>query len=676
MQIKIDLYDNNGFPFLKILFPFSLGIILAFKSDFNGFELPFILIISAALSFFIANLKPIKFNFGLGITYFIAWFVFGWSITTEFKFIPSTINFSKKNQPGIFQGTVIGCPILKGKSTKIEVQLSSVQYRNYNYFTFDKTIIYHRDTSIKLFHGDKIAFLAFLNPIDPPKNPGTFNYKEFLSYNKINYQGIVNFGDLKLLKQGFEYNPYRIALKTQLKIVELNKKALGNNQESALASALLVGYKYDISNELNWAYANTGAVHVLAVSGLHVSLIFSLLSILFLKTKLIRSNTANLCIIITTIWIYAFITGLSPSVCRSALMISLISLAQIQKTQHNIINMICASAVFILLIKPTFLFEIGFQLSYLAVLGIILINPLIEPFIKTKYYILKKIWQTTSLSIAAQTSTFPLSLLIFHQFPNYFIFSNLLVIPLTSIILVYNIVMVSLLPISDFFLKLGTPLFYLIKFTNQIVFYIEKIPNAITEGITITTLQTLVLYASMFFFLLAVRFKNKVSLFVFLISISIVTLYYNINNLYVLSTPKTILYSNQKKIVIGTRNGNDFQLIGDSIAINNKSNYKFNLQGFIWESKAKNIKRTFLNSSNNYLIKINDKLIFILNTSTSIFPTSDIVISNNKILFKTKKYKLNTKQVITVNNLNNSLAHQFQKQKILYRSNTKKYIEL
>ncbi|MEL7145099.1 MAG: ComEC/Rec2 family competence protein, partial [Bacteroidota bacterium] len=257
-----------------------------------------------------------------------------------------------------------------------------------------------------------------------------------------------------------------------------------------------LGIKDDLDKELKSAYSAAGAMHVLAVSGLHVGIIQLLLSwVLGFLKKRKKGKLAFVILSLLALWFYAFVTGLSPSVLRATTMFSIILIGQQAIRNHNIYNSLAVSAFLILLYSPMMIRDVGFQLSYIAVFGIVSLQPRISAILNPENYLLKKTWDITCVSLAAQMATLPISIYYFHQFPSYFLLSNLLVIPSAFIILMSGLFMLCSSLISDWLAQqTGWLLDQLIWALNQGILFIKKLPYNLLDWIWIDLTQVLLLY--------------------------------------------------------------------------------------------------------------------------------------------------------------------------------------
>jgi len=284
--------------------------------------------------------------------------------------------------------------------------------------------------------GERFLLKEKIVPIEPSKHQFGFQAEQYYHRQNIHRQCFINhredyqFTGIRILT----WNQYPLIWREKL-IQKLYEQPISSESKGVLA-ALILGYSDDIDEDLMQSYSQAGVVHVLAVSGLHVGLIYLLLNPIFaLLGKKRWAKNLRLWIPFLLLWIYAAITGFSPSVMRAAVMFSFFLVAERFEKNPNGLNTLCASAFFLLLFDSSLLFNIGFQLSYLAVLGILIFDKPIRHlfFIRNKW--LRKGWELIAVSLAAQLTTTPISLYYFHQFPTYFLAANIVLVPLSTLIL-------------------------------------------------------------------------------------------------------------------------------------------------------------------------------------------------------------------------------------------------
>ncbi len=300
-------------------------------------------------------------------------------------------------------------------------------------------VYFQRDSTLILPGvGQQIQTFNPIKIIPKPLNPGAFDYARYMQQKGVYHQ--INLNTKSFITTGKQVSPglkARIMLWREHIQNKLTQYAFGTN-ELAVLNALILGDRRFISGDIRQDYARAGAVHLLAVSGLHVGIIFMLLLVLLKPLEYVKyGRVIRGLLIIMLLWGFALLTGLSGSVVRAVTMFSFISIGQfIRPRKSPVLHSLTTSFVVMLMINPYWLYDVGFQLSYTAVLGIVLFQPLIERLLpRSKYYLPRKTWQLTTVSIAATLGTLPLSLYYFHQFPGLFLLSNVLIVPLMSTVL-------------------------------------------------------------------------------------------------------------------------------------------------------------------------------------------------------------------------------------------------
>ncbi|WP_179004858.1 ComEC/Rec2 family competence protein [Winogradskyella forsetii] len=366
-----------------------------------------------------------------------------------------------------------------------------------------------QDSLSKYLDVDDIVLTSSdLKVIQKPLNPYQFDYSKYLELQQVYHQLYLNSNTiLKLSDSKSTIYGYADALRTtiNLKLVEagFEKDAL------SIMNALLLGQRQMIDKSVYNNYVNSGTIHILAVSGLHVGLILWILNFLFRPLLYLKyGNFIRPFILIIILWTFAVIAGLSPSVTRAVTMFSVISFAMHLKRRTNIYNTLVISAFLILLIKPTFLFAVGFQMSYLAVLGIVSIQPIIYKLWQPKNWIFDKPWQIFTVTLAAQIGVVPISLFYFHQFPGLFFISNLVVIPFLGIILGFGLLVIALAllgflpkPIVDIYS-------FIIDSLNNFIAWVAQFESFLFRDIPFTLLQVLVSYLIVIAMIQAYKFQN------------------------------------------------------------------------------------------------------------------------------------------------------------------------
>jgi len=342
-----------------------------------------------------------------------------------------------------------------------------------------------KDSSLLNFQvDDKIEIFGSLQELYRPLNPHQFDYKTYLENHQI-YAQIYSKAEFVSILSTEKNSIYGYADYFRQAINKGLQKYNYSASELAVINALLLGQRQDIGKELYADYVNAGAIHILAISGLHIGIILFLLKWLFKPLLLIKHGRYITAIIILFIlWSYAVVAGLSPSILRAVTMFSVITVGMYLKRPYNIYNTLAISAFILLIWNPMILFEIGFQLSYLAVIGIVAVHPLLFERLKTPYSFPNKIITLMTVSLAAQLGIFPLSIFYFHQFPGLFLLTNVVVIPFLGFILGYGLLIfgMALLGIpksllTDIFGDIISLMNYFFKWiAHQEVFIFRDIP--------------------------------------------------------------------------------------------------------------------------------------------------------------------------------------------------------
>lgn len=394
-----------------------------------------------------------------------------------------------------YRAIVTRFPEEKGRSWKIEARVDGIRTSRWEEREARIVLYFPKvDFPAPFVYGDVLLIKGQPERPAPATNPGEFDYAKYLALHNIYHQHFVPEGNV--LKIGHEPdNVFRdLAYRGRQWAEETLTRFVNGEREHAIASALVLGVTDGLDNELLDAYSSTGTMHILAVSGLHISLIYFILLRLFSPLNRIKGGRWMIAFIsLTLLWLYAIVTGLSPSVLRAVMMFSFLALARPWARSTNIYNTLAVSAFCLLLHDPFLIFSVGFQLSYLAVLGIVYIYPRILSMWEPRRVVTVEIWKLCAVSIAAQVVTFPLGLLYFHQFPNYFLLSNLLVVPLSFVVLILGLVLLGVSFINLLGVAMGFCLEWVIRFLNGIVFVMDAFPFSVTEGVYINAWQAMLL---------------------------------------------------------------------------------------------------------------------------------------------------------------------------------------
>lgn len=374
-------------------------------------------------------------------------------------------------------------------------------------------IIITKDTLNQRFKvDDEIYTLNLAKEISLPLNPYGFNYADYLKKLGVLHQLKLNRREY-LIKRTISLTLVGVTSSIREKIISGLSRSDFGRDELGIIHALLLGQRNDISEEIYENYKNAGAVHILAVSGLHIGIVLLLCQFLLKPLeRLPRGKTIVLILTVILLWGYAFLAGLSPSVIRAVSMFSFVAYAIYLNRPTSKFNILALSMFFILLTyDPMLLFQVGFQLSYAAVFSIFWLFPKLQHFWNPKNIILKKCWQLLSVSLAAQIGVLPISLFYFHQFPGLFFISNLLIIPFLGLILGLGFLIIALMLADILPNSLSGIYNKLINLMNKVIEWVAQQESFIFSDIPFDSLQLVLSYILIFtlvYSLVHKKFKN------------------------------------------------------------------------------------------------------------------------------------------------------------------------
>jgi len=552
---------------------------------------------------------------------------------------------------------IIEPPQEKPKSVKALLQIESIKHGKtcvkasgalLTYFTLD-------ETAMALSYGDRILLNNKIDEVKPPQNPGQFNNKQYLANKGIYHQCFLKAEQYAILESNAVNGFYAWVYKVRAKLLWQLRESGLHGQELAVTSALLLGYDDDIDNDLLQAYSASGTMHILSVSGMHAGLVYvAFLWLLQFAGPSLGARIFRTSVIILMLWLYALLTGFSPPVIRAAAMFSMLALGQSLNRYTNSINILAGSCLIMLLLNPFLLADVGFQLSYTAVFGIALLYKPVYNLLEFKRTIPDYIWQITAMSLVAQLVTFPLGLLYFHQFPNYFIFSNLIIIPLSTIAIFTGIGLLAFSFIPVVASGVGFLLHYIIFALNWLVMQSEQLPLAVDRNIKISIIEMTAVYFIIAAFAIAFYYKKKYWLYSALV-VSIIYLGGRIyHNSQILNQQKLIVYNVNRATAVEIVSGTNSVLLVDSAALPGSITYRFNIDAVAWYYGL-STRRVLLtaNSYNTHLTALGDKTLLIADGVLSmdgIDKADFVLISNNPFINFDALQRLNPVVIIGSNN--------------------------
>lgn len=427
--------------------------------------------------------------------------------------------------------------------------------------------------------GTIITIMAHPQPIINSGNPGSFDYKRYCLFHGITHQ-------VYLTPENFVADScqhltalQKLVERTRDFVLKQIRKYINTEPALGLAEALLVGYKDDLDKNLVQSYTNTGVVHIIAISGLHLGLIYWLLQLIcqpLYKKK--KTRWLAPLIVLCGLWIFSLVAGAQASVLRSALMFSCLVLGNWMGRKSSMLNSLALSATILVCVDPFCLWDPGFQLSYAAVLSLILFMRRVYHIFYFPNKITDYIWQLAAVSIAAQILTTPVSLYIFHQFPVWFLITNIVAVPLSSIIVLGEIVLLVVSFSSTISMFTGKWLIHLIEWMNGWIRQVEALPFSLWTGILISIPQMILLYAIIFQIRLAVDQKSA---WMIKTALACTCLFFILRSFSFIEKQKQetlLIYSIPKKTVMELISGRTANFYGDSSLLDDPAMQNFNFR--------------------------------------------------------------------------------------------------
>lgn len=580
--------DWSKYPFVRMLLPFALGIWCCMCLPFfhtQPISLVFIALALLVLSFVTSTtLKRQRFSWLFGAVMSCYLFMAGYALTRVHEAENQIDHFKTyADDATYYVARVYDDPTERENSIRTVLQLEyqfgdslpsrPVAGRVMAYFP-------KSDSAFGLRYGDLLAFPAPIRDVSGPKNPEEFDYRAYLARKGITGQVFLRESDWLDLQVNNANPIYAFSYRFRdVLLASLQRSGLSDN-EFGVAAAILLGYDDKLADDVRKNYVAAGSMHILCVSGMHVGIIYLLASFLlaFLNRKKWQKMLKHL-LLLALIWFYALIAGLSPSILRSALMITFVIVGELIQRKGFIINSIAASAFVLLCVNPNNLFEIGFLLSYSAVIGIVLLQKPIYNLLYVKNKLLDKAWEMTAVALAAQIATIPFTLFYFNQFTTYFWLSNLFMTPISFVVVISGMVLLLVSWIPYINTLVGYLVWGAVYVMNWVVAKVESLPFSIVKGLYISDFEFTMLLLAFVLLLLMVSLRKRrllvavlSSLLLFMVSLT-VRLYQSD------SQNAIVVYSLRNHTAVDFVSGGQHALLADSTLLADESTLDYSVKG-------------------------------------------------------------------------------------------------
>lgn len=530
----------------------------------------------------------------------------------------------------------------KTKSLKANATVTHLLQNGSAEIVTGKIIIYFKkdSTARTLNYGSQLIFKKPLQEIKNSGNPGGFDYKRYCLFQGITHQVYLQEDEYEMPGSTKEKWLPAFIFRARDWVINILRTNIKGNKELGLAEALLIGYKDDLDQSLVQSYTNTGVVHVIAISGLHLGLIYWLLvQLLQPLQKRKKLRWLRPLLIITGLWLFSLLAGAQPSVLRSALMFTCIVLGEGFTKRTSIFNTLSLSAFILLCINPYWLWDVGFQLSYAAVLSIIIFMRPIYNWFYFRNKAIDFLWKLNAVTLAAQILTVPISIYHFHQFPNYFLLTNFVAVPLSSLVLILEIFLCIIAFIPAVALFVGKILHWLIWAMNSYIERVEAIRFSLWDGLHISIPQVVLLIttvAAISYWLMEQSGKVlKWGLFSLLGFLALRSWSFILSD----QQQKIIVYNVPQKQAIDFISGREYLFHGDSslLADDFARNFHLKPSRILYRIKPADSISTFINEEP--LFQYQSKKILLLDKTAAWQPTPTkqtidlLVISKNPKLY-------------------------------------------
>lgn len=436
----------KGIPFIRILLPYLAGTIGLLQGVFVP-QLSLVLGLSflcLCVSWLLLRLRkqqsPIVRNVFFPVSLYAFLFLLAFEAADLYRANSQRDHYSHylSHHKQSIIATIADMPVGTEKFLKLNVLAEAIRQDDHWHCVSGNILVYVRQPVATLFNtGDQVLLNTKLSAITAPQNPDEFDYKTFLERKNLFHAAYVAPGEVWLTgRQSTSWSLSRSGIAIREYVVKTLREAGLSQEAFSICTALLVGYDDEISSDVMQSFSHSGTLHILSVSGMHTGILYM---VLMLLCRLIdpynRYPKVRCALVIGVMLLFAAITGFSPSVLRAVLMLVLVLLGKTFRRNGNPYNTLLFSAFLLLLYDPFLLADVGFLLSYLAVGGIMYLYPLINNRWSPQNRILKFTWDISLMSVAATLFTLPVTLYYFHQFPLWFLLSNLIIIPLSTVLM-------------------------------------------------------------------------------------------------------------------------------------------------------------------------------------------------------------------------------------------------
>lgn len=600
----------NALPMLRILAPFTVGIILASRIDLSGY--PILLLLGTSLAFFLLTHLLVSRWFLLrypsSVAGHLTILLLGSWLAQQH--LPNTL--PQNSLKGTMLATVTQVPESRQKTDRVILLIEGYADTTLPDAAKTKIIAYMAKDSANqsLLPGDRIWFGGELKLIAPPANPGMFDFQGYMRNKGIAYSTYIAAGHWqKAAGTNRKFLVRRYATIMNSHIQERLFTMLQHPGDRAVVAGILLGARAQIGDDVREQFTRSGIMHILSVSGMHVGILYAILLLLF---RWVPAHNRRLqlyrdVIILVVIWTFAFVTGLAPAVQRASFMFSLLTLGKLLNRKAPSINLVAGSALVLLVFNPGLVFHIGFQLSYSAVAGIVLcFNPIYRLWQAPNKF-MDLAWQTCALSFSAQLATSPLTWYYFGQVPLYFLPGNLLAMPLAPAIMGLGLALTVVSPVT----WLAQPIAWGLQGAIWCLLHgtrlISELPGAGIRAGYMHAEGVWLLYLIMAGLLAAFLLRRKWGWWMALGSLAVLSVTTQYNSWQSRFSGEVIVWEIKGHTAITSRTGGQVALWADSTFLHNTNTLSYHLDGYLRQHRAKLSYTENIDSSGRQFIHTREK---------------------------------------------------------------------
>ena len=567
-------YTLKKYPFIRLLLFFISGILLQWYLQFGISILLTALSITVLVQFafmFLPDARKYTLRWCQGIIILLLCSMLGGILIfiKDVRHKPGSL--TTNYQPGNIIKLTIEEPLVEKPNSYKALAAVSTVYDGRQWKKAEGSILlYFKKDSLPpaVTYGSQLLLKKDLQQISNSGNPGAFDYKRYCLFHDITAQVFLKEGDFIILPEKNGNWLQQTLFEIRNATIKTLQTYIPGKEEQGVGEALLIGYREDLDKDLVQAYSNTGVVHIIAISGLHLGMIYGLMIWIFARFKRNRfTKILKPIVILFVLWAFTLVAGAVPSIMRSAVMFTFIIIGEAMGRRTYMYNTLAASALCMLVFNPFVLWDVGFLLSYAAVISIVTFMKPVYGWLYFSNKIKDKIWSLTSVTISAQVFTIPIILFYFHQFPNFFLITNFLAVPLSGLILYGEILLLCISFFSWLAKMIGIAVGFSIKVMDVFIQYVNELPYSVWNNIQVNVLQTWLLYGFIIALCIWLMRKSSQAFIASLTCLGLFAVSVSVDFIMRNRQQKLIVYNVPKQSAIDIVQGSSYLFTGDSILL-------------------------------------------------------------------------------------------------------------